>query len=232
MKYKYNYLLFSLLPDILSIKKGQLFKQADLAPNSYRRWCNNRDLLLSELVKVCNRIHISISHFITTDTLLAINPKGSYTIEAGKFVPIELKTGRLSDLFGLNKSLDIPYKDVAEAMDVSVPTFMSWTEDGLRSRIKVSDFIRLCNLYHLNANTLIEDRNKPIRSAFSGMAYKPAPTVSKELEQTKLENIRLKEEVERLKNEMEELKRTLSGGYRMTAAEDGPAPYGNKDKEE
>lgn len=231
MMYRFNALLFKLLPDVLSLKKKHFLELNDLSAQSYRRWASQEDVPLSVLVDICNTMHISISHFITTESTQFIDSKSNMEINEGEFVAIQLHLDRLSDLFGQDKAMKITVKEVASTMEVSIPTYLAWTAEGNETKIWLSVFLRLCNHYRLNAGEFVTDINKPITKAFSSN-FISTNAYEKELKKMEQTNWELKRENELLKKEIEEMKKQFCTGYSMNVADNECPPYGNHKEEE
>lgn len=124
---------------------------------------NQHRILVSDLVKVCNEFHISISHFIT------LNPNNYYRDESKEYVidkklfkSIVFNSGSLNKMYGKDGIAGpLTQNDLAKRMGVSVPAIYKWINKE-RCTIKLSQFIEMCNIFGVNMGEFIDDPNRPL----------------------------------------------------------------------
>lgn len=162
--YYFNSLLFKNLSALLGMTQNGLSIKVFGNNNRYRQKADNQyRILVSDIVKVCNELHISLSHFIT------LNPNSSYRDQSKEYVidkklfkPITFNSSSLNKMYGKDGIAGpMTQEDLAKKMGVSVPAIYLWINKD-KCTIKLSQLIEMCNLFGVNMGEFIQDPNRPL----------------------------------------------------------------------
>lgn len=119
----------------------------------------NGRITVNELVSVCNRLHISVTHFFTTaPDVQVLGTRKDYVIPAEMFREITFDHTRLNTLYGRQMITNIQTtKDFSRIMGISPPSLL-YVLRGER-KMKVDLLLRICNKLGLNLGYFIKDEN-------------------------------------------------------------------------
>lgn len=162
--YHFNELLFRNLPSLLGMTQIGLSLKVFGNRHTYIQRLGLMDrLLVEDLVKVCNSLHISISHFITlSPDLTYIRDRSIYVTDDSSFIPVRFDKQKLTRMYG-KRSLSggMTRNAVAAEIGVSASMFNNWINQE-ECTMKLSVMIRMCNRFGVNMGEFISDPNLPL----------------------------------------------------------------------
>ena len=124
-----------------------------------KRYNNPSIMPISELIDLCNAIHISLSHFITTSEQVPfLKERSKYIINDSDFKRISMRPNSLQNLspyLGTGKKVSI--NKLAGMLDMSKATLIFWMKNT--EKIKTGDIINICNRLGIDLDVLFDDPN-------------------------------------------------------------------------
>lgn len=155
----FNNSLLTCLPDLLGVSVNKLAADSGLQPMTLGRFINRGDIISVQLLlKLCNAIRVPISYFFSEGDTRIIPEREHATIPASIFQPAAWDLSTVERTFG-DQHGQIFWKDIAATMHVSDQK--GHERFALRVRLPVTDFIAVCNAYHLHPSHFFINFEQP-----------------------------------------------------------------------
>ena len=213
--YHFNELLFRNLPSLLGMTQIGLSLEVFRNRHTYIQRLGQIDrLLVEDLIKVCNSLHISISHFITTSSdLTYIRDRSIYVTDASSFSPVSFDKQKLTRMYGKRSLSGGMTRDaVAAEIGISPSMFSNWINQK-ECTMKLSVLVRMCNRFGVNMGEFISDPNipLPLNDSVSEVATPAARRAMEELTELRKMVTEYRKSVASLTKENERLRLDMKG---------------------
>lgn len=126
---------------------------------------NSEDrITVNELVNICNRFHISFSHFISLDESdIFTNDLSKYIIPAQIFAPITFHAENIQHIYGSDGLAGgITKSAFSKQMGISPKSIYLYYSNPSNCTMKLKMLFGICNRYGIDINSFIEDGNIPL----------------------------------------------------------------------
>lgn len=190
--YRIHALQFHLLPALFNVTQQELCRLLGVSTNYMSRHINDGEFKLSEVLKICNKFHIRLSAFITTDEQAGMQPMCS---EDGGWKNIEFKSSALKKRLKLE---GVTYTRMTHVMQCS----RKYLDDMFEQDVPLKKLLNFFNAFGLNLGEFVTDPTLPRLTTIS--------------QDVKAENVRLRREVQELREELFMLRQMAAKkkGYR------------------
>lgn len=162
--YYFNFLLFKKLNSLFEITQKELSIKVFGTAFRYRQKIDNQNRIsVLDMVDICNKLRISISHFITLDPDPFYRDKVTeYVIDSALFKPITFDNARMVLLYGKDGLAgDLSKREFAELMGASGASLYLWIKQK-RCTMRLNQLIDMCNKFGVNIGEFIIDPNSPL----------------------------------------------------------------------
>lgn len=162
--YHFNFLLFKNLSSVLGMTQRQLSMKVFGKENRYWQKTDNQSIILvSDMISVCNTLHISLSHFISLEPNQSYRDKSTeYVIDNKLFKPIFFDSKSLTKMYGKDGLVGpITKEEFAKGIGITAPSLYLWINKD-QCAMRMSQLIGMCNKYGVNIGTFISDENIPL----------------------------------------------------------------------
>lgn len=171
--YHFNLRLLAELPRIFGVNESTFAKMAGLSVSGYRKWIHPDTYMgmrMYNFIETLNRLHISISEFLTTDEDVPVKKtREDYVIPSPLWSDIVWKNEEMKELYGVNSIIGIASCD-AIARKVGFANGQTLKRSILTATsMTLGTFLRILEAFSLDAKRYIEDRNRTIPSPFARM---------------------------------------------------------------
>lgn len=178
--YYFNFHLFCQLPKLLGIP--QKVVSDSIFGNDYlyaRRIDNQNSIKVNDVIKICNKFHISSKHFfMNRPAPLKLGERISYVISDDNFKTVLFKPERIKWVYGANGLANGLTRDkLAESLHITHVTLLRWANPELGGDIPVHCMLDMCNMYNLDLTTFIIDDNSISVPPAPEPEISPEPTV-------------------------------------------------------
>ena len=203
--YVFHRELWTRLPEMFHIGIAAYLKKAGITSRSIYSDCN---IHTDDLIRVCNMLRISISHFfVPKSEVKVVYDRTYYEISPRLFRPIESRMDNMKYLFGRYGILDASVEDLGRISGVWNTGFVSMQNDGDRSR--VFTLADICSRFNIPPWIFFHDENESRHKADYSQSQNErlllnAIGMMKEIEELRTENRRLRKKLEALKNPKED----------------------------
>lgn len=226
--YHFNLLLFRNLPTLFGVTQHEISQIMFGKKYLYvQRLLVIDRMLVTDLVKMCNSLHISVSRFITLgENNTYYKDKAKYVIDESIFVPITFSGQRLTRMYGKNSlSGGMSKEKVSKEIGVSTSMFNNWINQK-ECTMKLSTLINMCNRFGINISEFITDPNEPIpmNDARPEVVSPPALRAMEEVVELRKVIAEDKKTIARLTKENEELRCSVHG-YNVASETDERGLY-------
>lgn len=158
-KWNFNFPLFSQLTEVMDLTGTEIARRCGLRQQVLSRYTTNeRVVTIQVLLKLCNAIRMPIHFFVSENGNYIIPNRESATIPVDNWKPVSWNFANVEKTFGY-KDGQIPWRDVAEVMDVTPMKPIG--RFALKRRFKVTDFFTACNAFDLSPFLFLNDPNRP-----------------------------------------------------------------------
>ena len=208
----FNNLLFSSINTVFGLtQKGFSMKvYGNDFKYKQRLSCIDR-LLVNDVIRLCNAMHISISHFFVLEPVKdIIQEKTYYTIGELDFKQIVFKNENIAELYGGKRLAGKLTRDeIAAKLHISNATLYLWSKNS--EQIKISSLLEMCNTLHVPLKEFIEDPNRKLVED----AYSNDPNLPSEI----MDEIRaLRDMVSKSQKEIKRLNSVVKPDYVSSSA--------------
>lgn len=241
--YHLNRNLIERIPKLLRITRRELCQQLGVEYRQFNRWTEGKYMSVDMLVALSNFTRISLAEFlVVSENPVQRSSAESYTTPADRWVPVSWRREALLELFGSNGTLGLSKVYVAKKLGIAnYQDLDRWATTD--AKVDVFVIIRALNEFHIDATQFFCDSNGSIPVPIWEIE-KPemAEIIVDKLEQLRSAEIgkrasdrrvsEYKVENERLKKEIESLKRQLNAGSAAPGLLKEPStayrPFGGK----
>lgn len=188
--YSFHSDLWERLPEMFAMERKDF---CDAVGVNYYSFLSVKNIQVGALLKACNMLRISVSHFfVPKGETAAVHDKGYYAMSPRLFSPIESRLDRLKYLFGRYGATGFTRDDCAKASvgDKGLRTMISHGEDS-----RVFTVCDICSSFNIPPYIFFSDENR-----------KKAVYAESVNERLLLNSIEMMKEVESLRAEVKRLK--------------------------
>ncbi len=219
--YRFNKLLYKNLSGLLGMTNDEFSMKVFGIKSKYlMRYKSEDRITVNELVGICNRFHISFSHFISLDESdIFTNDLSKYVINAQIFAPITFHAENIQNIYGSNGLAGgITKSAFSKQIGISPKSIYLYYSNPANCTMKLKMLFDICNRYGIDISSFIEDRNIPLPQNKDLHATSTDETVKLNKELLRLRNIVAEGRIKiiELSNENERLK-AAHGNYGMVS---------------
>lgn len=162
--YYFNSILLRNLSSVLKMTQTDLSLKVYGNKHRYSRLISNHSLMMvTDMIELCNALHISISHFITLDPNPSFRDKAiEYVLNKTIFKPISFSGSSLKLMYGKDGLAgNMTKEDLAKGIGVSAPAIYLWVNNS-QCTMRMYQMIEMCNVFGVNIGSFIKDENIPL----------------------------------------------------------------------
>ena len=124
-----------------------------------QRMCKLDNILVTDLVSICNTFHIPLDAFINTSKTPTLKKDDTVAIKKG-FKPLLITKQNIKELY-LGNHKKVTKELICKELNVSLSTFYCWINYPKRFAMKAHQLVTLCNRFGFSPYAIIEDPNGP-----------------------------------------------------------------------
>lgn len=163
--YYFNSFLFNNLPKLFGLSDKGVSEKVYGKSYMYKRKVDNQDnILVQDIVMVCNTFHISLSNFIMSappENLLGNRFK--YVIPDEDFKEVRFIPENLRFLYGPQGLTNIPsLAEFSRQIGISVTSIVRWQNPKIGG-CTVNWLIGVCNRFGIDIDVFMEDKNEKLQ---------------------------------------------------------------------
>lgn len=211
--YYFNSFLFENLPALFCTSANSVSEKVFGNRYMYKRKCDNQDnILVSDIVKVCNSFHISVSHFITSSPVEnTLKNRFKYVIETDDFKEVKFHPENMRCLYGKNGLTNIPsMAEFSKDTGLSLTTVVRWQNPEIGGTT-VNKLVSICNQYGIDIDVFLEDKNEKLPK-FASTEADVSPRLLQEMNELKEAMEEYRQDCRELKEENRRLRIKISEG--------------------
>lgn len=164
-RYVFNKYLFKSLPTLSGMSLEALSSLCKISPVYLEE--GGDEFRFSQLVNLCNKLHISIRHFFLPEgELYIIAQPEEYFLDANHFGRITFCLDNIASLADVGGVLGLGRAHFCETIGISTTTFSEWIKGKNQSSLSVNGLLRICNAYHISPDMFFEDPNSEIPRSY------------------------------------------------------------------
>jgi regulator of replication initiation timing/DNA-binding Xre family transcriptional regulator len=184
--YYFNSFLFNNLPKLFGLSEKGVSEKVYGKSYMYKRKVDNQDnILVHDIVMVCNTFHISLSNFIMSappENLLGNRFK--YVIPDEDFKEVRFIPENLRWLYGPQGLTKIPsLAEFSRQSGISVTSIVRWQNPKIGG-CTVNWLIGICNRFGIDIDVLMEDENEKLEK-YAATEAEISPRVWQEISELK-----------------------------------------------
>lgn len=184
--YYFNSFLFNNLPKLFGLSEKGVSEKVYGKSYMYKRKVNNQDnILVHDIVMVCNTFHISLSNFIMSappENLLGNRFK--YVIPDEDFKEVRFIPENLRWLYGPQGLTKIPsLAEFSHQSGISVTSIVRWQNPKIGG-CTVNWLIGICNRFGIDIDVFMEDENEKLEK-YAATETEISPRVWQEISELK-----------------------------------------------
>lgn len=184
--YYFNYFLFNNLPKLFGLSEKGVSEKVYGKSYMYKRKVDNQDnILVHDIVMVCNTFHISLSNFIMSappENLLGNRFK--YVIPDEDFKEVRFIPENLRWLYGPQGLTKIPsLAEFSRQSGISVTSIVRWQNPKIGG-CTVNWLIGICNRFGIDIDVFMEDENEKLEK-YAATETEISPRVWQEISELK-----------------------------------------------
>ena len=184
--YYFNSFLFNNLPKLFGLSEKGVSEKVYGKSYMYKRKVDNQDnILVHDIVMVCNTFHISLSNFIMSappENLLGNRFK--YVIPDEDFKEVRFIPENLRWLYGPQGLTKIPsLAEFSRQSGISVTSIVRWQNPKIGG-CTVNWLIGICNRFGIDIDVFMEDENEKLEK-YAATETEISPRVWKEISELK-----------------------------------------------
>lgn len=215
--YYFNYTLFKNLSSIFKMTQVELSNKVFGNDHRYMNRVHDESIILvSDMINICNALHMSMSHFISLKPDFYYRDKSiEYIINESLFIPLSFSGESLKQMYGKDGLAgSITKEELAKGIGVSTPVIYLWISKPQCS-MKISQLIEMCNVFGVNIGSFIKDENIPLpmNDVIIGKSIKSSTKYYEELLDLREVVSHNNQEIAKLQLENKSLKLSLKSNY-------------------
>lgn len=184
--YYFNSFLFNNLPKLFGLSEKGVSEKVYRKSYMYKRKVDNQDnILVKDIVMVCNTFHISLSNFIMSappENLLGNRFK--YVIPDEDFKEVRFIPENLRWLYGPQGLTKIPsLAEFSRQSEISVTSIVRWQNPKIGG-CTVNWLIGICNRFGIDIDVFMEDENEKLEK-YAATETEISPRVWQEISELK-----------------------------------------------
>lgn len=184
--YYFNSFLFNNLPNLFGLSEKGVSEKVYGKSYMYKRKVDNQDnILVQDIVMVCNTFHISLSNFIMSappENLLGNRFK--YVIPDEDFNEVRFIPENLRWLYGPQGLTKIPsLAEFSRQSGISVTSIVRWQNPKIGG-CTVNWLIGICNRFGIDIDVFMEDENEKLEK-YAATETEISPRVWQEISELK-----------------------------------------------
>ena len=184
--YYFNSFLFNNLPKLFGLSEKGVSEKVYGKSYMYKRKADNQDnILVQDIVMVCNTFHISLSNFIMSappENLLGNRFK--YVIPDEDFKEVRFIPENLRWLYGPQGLTKIPsLAEFSRQSGISVTSIVRWQNPKIGG-CTVNWLIGICNRFGIDIDVFMEDENEKLEK-YAATETEISPRVWQEISELK-----------------------------------------------
>lgn len=184
--YYFNSFLFNNLPKLFGLSEKGVSEKVYGKVYMYKRKIDNQDnILVQDIVMVCNTFHISLSNFIMSappENLLGNRFK--YVIPDEDFKEVRFIPENLRFLYGPQGLTNIPsLAEFSRQSGISVTSIVRWQNPKIGG-CTVNWLIGICNRFGIDIDVFMEDENEKLEK-YAATETEISPRVWQEISELK-----------------------------------------------
>lgn len=184
--YYFNSFLFNNLPKLFGLSEKDVSEKVYGKSYMYKRKVDNQDnILVHDIVMVCNTFHISLSNFIMSappENLLGNRFK--YVIPDEDFKEVRFIPENLRWLYGPQGLTKIPsLAEFSRQSGISVTSIVRWQNPKIGG-CTVNWLIGICNRFGIDIDVFMEDENEKLEK-YAATETEISPRVWQEISELK-----------------------------------------------
>lgn len=184
--YYFNSFLFNNLPKLFGLSEKGVSEKVYGKVYMYKRKIDNQDnILVQDIVMVCNTFHISLSNFIMSvppENLLGNRFK--YVIPDEDFKEVRFIPENLRFLYGPQGLTNIPsLAEFSRQSGISVTSIVRWQNPKIGG-CTVNWLIGVCNRFGIDIDVFMEDENEKLEK-YAATETEISPRVWQEISELK-----------------------------------------------
>lgn len=184
--YYFNSFLFNNLPKLFGLSEKGVSEKVYGKSYMYKRKVDNQDnILVHDIVMVCNTFHISLSNFIMSappENLLGNRFK--YVIPDEDFKEVRFIPENLRWLYGPQGLTKIPsLAEFSRQSGISVTSIVRWQNPKIGG-CTVNWLIGICNRFGIDIDVFMEDENEKLEK-YAATETEISPRVWQEISSSK-----------------------------------------------
>lgn len=184
--YYFNSFLFNNLPKLFGLSEKGVSEKVYRKSYMYKRKVDNQDnILVKDIVMVCNTFHISLSNFIMSappENLLGNRFK--YVIPDEDFKEVRFIPENLRWLYGPQGLTKIPsLAEFSRQSEISVTSIVRWQNPKIGG-CTVNWLIGICNRFGIDIDVFMEDENEKLEK-YAAAETEISPRVWQEISELK-----------------------------------------------
>ena len=216
MQYYFNGDLLGRLYQVVNMPRTAFAKMLGMTYYNLYRYMQKKDISLLLLNEICNKIHLPISYFFTTEQGAQPLP-----IASDNYKPSTIDAQYLHSLFrGAKKSsIGLSLRQTNAAIGVAEPVIPTVVMDPKNITIKASQLVDWANALMINLGDVIDCPSRKIPDIYDKMNMETRLTLikaRKEVEGMRRAQNAMVEELEALREENKKLKEFESIGIAAT----------------
>lgn len=210
--YYFNSFLFNNLPKLFGLSKKGVSEKVYGKSYMYKRKVDNQDnILVHDIVMVCNTFHISLSNFImSTPPENLLGNRFKYVIPDEDFKEVRFIPENLRWLYGPQGLTKIPsLAEFSRQSGISVTSIVRWQNPKIGG-CTVNWLIGICNRFGIDIDVFMEDENEKLekyaatKTEISPRVWQEISELKEAIRQYRQERISLLDENRKLKARIKE----------------------------
>lgn len=164
-RYVFNKYLFKSLPQLSGISIDAISSLCKISPIYIDE--GSDEFRFSQLISLCNKLHISIRHFFLREgELYVIGRPDEYFSDANAFKRITYCSENMASLAGVGGVLGLSRTFFCDAIGITPGAFTQWIKTEKQSSLSVNGLLRICNAYHISPDMFFDDPNSEIPRSY------------------------------------------------------------------